>query len=296
MKIDLPSLEINYKNRVEQALDRFLPSVADEPSMLHEAMRYSVFSPGKRLRPFLTYCVGKALGASFDVLDYPAAALEIVHAFSLIHDDLPAIDDDDVRRGLPTCHKRFDEATALLAGDALLTLAFNVLARTPLSSPEIVIKMIDHLALSLGSTGLIGGEFLDIQAERKVQEEADLLKISEWKTASLIQGAMVLGALASPDCDEALVKPLGAWGRYLGIAFQIQDDILGVEGDPACLGKSAESDRRHQKATLPLLKGVDFAKKMRDQFYGLAQEVAINIDLPLEELRQWSQKMIFRDR
>ena len=228
-------------------------------------------------------------------MDYPAAAVEIVHAFSLIHDDLPALDDDDFRRGLPTCHKEFDEATAILAGDALLSLAFRILSKTPLSSSKTILKMIDCLGEFIGSQGLIGGEFLDIQAEKKIQDEACLLKISEWKTASLIQSAMTLGALTSPHYDQALGTQLNEYSRYLGIAFQIQDDILGVEGDAARLGKSTNSDKRHQKATLPLLHGIDFAKKMRNQFYEHAQDILLKANLPLEGLTRLSQKMIFRD-
>jgi len=295
MKINLPSLEAHYKSRVEQALERFLPTASQEPSGLHQAMRYSIFSPGKRLRPILTYCVGEALGASLDVLDYPAATIEMIHAFSLIHDDLPAIDDDDLRRGLPTCHKKFDEATAILAGDALLSLAFRVLAKTPLSSPETVLEMIECLGESVGSQGLIGGEFFDVQAENKRQDETCLLRISEWKTASLIQSAIMLGALTSLRCDKSLGTQLREYGRYLGIAFQIQDDILGVEGDAARLGKPTDSDRRHQKATIPLLQGVNFAKKMRDQFYEQAQDALLKTGLPLKELTKLSKKMILRD-
>jgi farnesyl diphosphate synthase len=284
-----------YKNRLEQALEKFLPLTSQEPSLLHQAMRYSALSPGKRLRPTLTYLVGKALGTPYEILDYPAAAIEIAHAFSLIHDDLPALDNDDIRRGIPTCHKKFDEATAILAGDALLVLAFRIVAQTPILSAERALSMVSCLTESIGSQGVIGGEFLDIQAERSIQTEDFILKISEWKTARLIQSAIMLGVLTCPTSDLLLQQQFDEYARNLGIAFQIQDDILGVKGNPSLLGKSTNSDKDHQKATLPLLKGVPFAEHIRDKHYNCAQEILLKLELPVEELITFNKKMIYRE-
>lgn len=282
----------DYKNRIEKALDRFLPSAEANPEGLHQAMRYSALAPGKRLRPLLIYQIGTLLGASLDVLDYPAVAVECIHVFSLIHDDLPALDDDDLRRGMLACHKKFDEATALLAGDALFALSLDILCQTPLADPKKILRMVHFCAQATGSQGLIGGEFLDVSFEGTTPEDRALIQMSEWKTARLFEASGVLSVLSSPHGDETWIRCFQTWGRYLGIAFQIQDDILGVEGDPRKLGKSTTSDARHRKATFPLLKGVGFAKEMRNHFFDQAWQAIAVFSLPSDEIKAWTARLI----
>lgn len=251
--------------RVETALDQILPPVSVQPSRLHEAMRYTVLAGGKRIRPLLAYAAGEALGLEAALLDRPACAVEMIHAYSLIHDDLPAMDDDDLRRGRPTCHRAFDEATAILAGDALQTLAFQALAEAPGLSAESRIGMVAALARASGARGMVGGQAMDLEAEGSPLDLVQLENIHIHKTGALIRVSVQMGVLAHGGLDADKAERLDHYAKCLGLAFQIQDDVLDVEGDTAQIGKTAGRDQALNKATYPALVGLAEAKAMANQ-------------------------------
>ncbi len=236
----LENFSRDCRERVEGALMRWLPRPNAPPELLHHAMRYCVLNGGKRIRPILVYATGRALALKSGQLDAPACAVELIHSYSLVHDDLPAMDDDDLRRGQPTCHKAFDEATAILAGDALQTLAFQVLARdqTMAVGAEQRLRMIENLAQASGSRGMAGGQALDLAA---VGQELDLARLEHMhihKTGALIRASVRLGTLFAPDLDTRLIRQLDRYAKCIGLAFQIRDDILDVSGDTQVLGKT----------------------------------------------------------
>ncbi|MFN3919320.1 MAG: (2E,6E)-farnesyl diphosphate synthase [Methylohalobius sp.] len=249
--------------RVEQALDRRLPSADKFPTRLHQAMRYSTLGGGKRLRPILTYVTGQTLGVPLETLDGPACAVEFIHVYSLIHDDLPAMDNDDLRRGRPTCHVKFDEATAILAGDALHALAFEVLACDPTLavSPEQRVAMIDCLAKAAGAGGMVGGQAIDLASVGLHLDLPALEMMHIHKTGALIRASVLLAALAKPDLDPSIAARLNHYAKCIGLAFQIQDDILDEECDTATLGKTQGKDRAQRKPTYPALLGLAGAKQ-----------------------------------
>ena len=251
--------------RVETALDQILPPVSVQPSRLHEAMRYTVLAGGKRIRPLLAYAAGEALGLDAALLDRPACAVEMIHAYSLIHDDLPAMDDDDLRRGRPTCHRAFDEATAILAGDALQTLAFQALAEAPGLSAESRVGMVAALARASGARGMVGGQAMDLEAEGTPLDLVQLENIHIHKTGALIRVSVQMGVLAHGGLDADKAERLDHYAKCLGLAFQIQDDVLDVEGDTAQIGKTAGRDQALNKATYPALVGLAEAKAMANQ-------------------------------
>jgi geranylgeranyl pyrophosphate synthase len=246
--------------RVEAALEVRLPSPDIQPQLLHRAMRYAVLGGGKRIRPALTYGAGFAIGLEPELLNAPACSLELIHAYSLVHDDLPAMDDDDLRRGRPTCHKAFDEATSILAGDALQTLAFQVLAadHTVPGGAEARLAMLEILALASGSRGMAGGQALDLTATTSNQDLdlAMLENIHIHKTGALIRAGVRMAVLASPDLDSETASHLDHYAKCLGLAFQIRDDILDVEGETAVIGKTRGKDQAQGKATYPALLGL----------------------------------------
>jgi geranylgeranyl pyrophosphate synthase len=252
----------HYAARAERALAQRLPAASVEPQRLHQAMRYATLDGGKRLRAALVYATGQALGASLDALDVPACAVEMVHAYSLIHDDLPCMDDDDLRRGRPTVHRAFDEATAVLAGDALQPLAFELLASDPALDVEAAcrVKMITVLAQASGSLGMAGGQALDLASVGAPMTISALEDCYRRKTGVLITASVHLGALVAANADTALVKSLVCYGDALGLAFQITDDVLDVEGTAEALGKPAGADEARGKPTYPSLLGLDAAK------------------------------------
>jgi farnesyl diphosphate synthase len=248
--------------RVAAALDRWLPGSTCPPARLHEAMRYAALNGGKRIRPMLVYAAGDALGAEPTRLDAPACAVELIHAYSLVHDDLPAMDDDDLRRGRPTCHRAFDEATAILVGDALQTLAFQVLAADPvLDGCSARIPMIEALAQASGSRGMAGGQALDLAAVGQELTLAELENLHIHKTGALIRASVRLAALACDDADTVSVRHLDHYAKCIGLAFQIRDDILDVEGDPGLIGKTRGKDAAHDKPTYPSLLGLAAARE-----------------------------------
>ena len=251
-----------YKDQVDQALDRYLPAATAQPHRLHEAMRYAVLGPGKRVRPVLVYATGEALGRSLAELDRAAVAVELIHAYSLIHDDLPAMDDDDLRRGRPTCHVAFDQATAILAGDALQALAFDVLSTPPNGADHAnAINMVKTLAQASGSLGMAGGQAIDLAAVGEALSLEQLESMHLFKTGALIRASVHLAYLASDRRDEALAASLDRYARCIGLAFQVHDDILDVEGDTEIIGKPQGSDKDANKPTYPNLLGLDGAKR-----------------------------------
>jgi len=252
-----------YAARVESALDARLPAIETEPVMLHTAMRYATLGGGKRVRAALVYATGETLGAPAAELDNAASAVELIHAFSLVHDDLPSMDNDDLRRGRPTCHKQFDEPTALLVGDALQTLAFETLSADS-NDPQVLrsrLAMVQALARASGSTGMAGGQALDIEATGKSLELEQLIQVHELKTGALIHASVNLGLLAAGTVAPEIATGLDEFGRCIGLAFQIVDDILDVTADTETLGKPQGSDLAANKATFPAVMGLEEARK-----------------------------------
>ena len=254
-----------YRDRVTQALEQRLPSVESETklSRLHQAMRYSAFSGGKRLRPILVYAAGHALEVTPNILDGLACAVELIHTYSLIHDDLPAMDDDNLRRGKATCHKAFDEATAILAGDALQALAFQLLAEdiAVINVPTIRLKMLTLLAQSVGSLGMVGGQAIDLAAVGQTLNLAELENMHLHKTGALIRTCVLLGAMSRADSSEDTLAKLDHYGKCIGLAFQIHDDILDVTTDTETLGKTQGADIALNKPTYPALLGLQGARE-----------------------------------
>ena len=239
------------QERLEDSFNAWLPAATTHPATLHEAMHYSVMDGGKRIRPTLVYASGQAAGATPQSLDRAACAIELIHAYSLIHDDLPAMDDDDLRRGKPSCHRAFDEATAILAGDALQSLAFQILASDAQSTVSEVtrLRMIKTLALAAGSRGMAGGQAIDLAATKQQLNIAELEDMHIHKTGALIRASVVLGALCSPSSAQADIEKLDHYAKCIGLAFQIRDDILDVEGEAETLGKNTGMDQRLEKST-----------------------------------------------
>jgi geranylgeranyl diphosphate synthase type II len=285
----------------QRAFDRYLAQVLPEerepPVTLHSAMRYSVLSPGKRLRPLLTLCACEAVGGDWRAALPAAAAVELVHAFSLVHDDLPAMDDDDMRRGRPTTHKKYGEAMAILAGDALLALAFQevcLLAGAGVPAARVV-EAVEWLAYSAGSAELIGGQVLDLEAEGRGVEEAEVFDIHSRKTGALMSAAVQLGALAG-RASESRRRKLAMVGRALGVAFQIRDDLLNRESSLTRLGKRAGTDEQRDKATYPKAVGVEAARGRAEQLVAQALAGLEPLGAQAENLRSLVVAVARRDR
>jgi len=254
--------------RTDRALDARLPAPRVAPARLHEAMRYVVLGDGKRFRPVLLHAAGELLGAPIERLDVPACAIELIHAYSLVHDDLPAMDDDELRRGRPTCHKAYDEATAILVGDALQALAFQLIAEDPQldALPATTrLRMLTELARAAGSRGMVGGQALDIDAVGHELSLAELENMHIHKTGALIRVSVRLGAFCADPVDEAHLHALDHYAKCIGLAFQIRDDILDVEGETAHIGKTRGKDATNGKPTYPALVGLAEAREMADR-------------------------------
>lgn len=252
-----------YQNRNSAELEFWLSQFDHQQQSLIQAMRYGLLLGGKRARPYLVYITGEMLGCELTALDTPASAIECVHAYSLIHDDLPAMDDDELRRGKATCHIEFDEATAILTGDALQTLAFTILSEGKLSQQGETkrIKMIQLLAKASGASGMCLGQALDLEAENRTVELDQLKTIHKNKTGALIKCAIRMGALAAGDAGEAILPQLDRYAEALGLAFQVQDDILDIISDTETLGKPQGSDQDLNKSTYPSLLGLEGAQQ-----------------------------------
>ena len=277
-----------YRQRVDAELARCLPAATIQPTRLHEAMRYAVLNGGKRIRPVLVYVAGTAVGAPLTALDHAACAVELIHAYSLVHDDLPCMDDDDLRRGKPTCHKAFDEATALLVGDALQSLAFQTLAQSH------SIEMINVLATAIGSRGMAGGQALDIEATGKSLNLIELENLHIHKTGALIRASVKMGALAKPDLSPDILQALDHYAKCIGLAFQIQDDILDETTDTDTLGKPQGSDRAHNKPTYPSLLGLQGSRTMAEELIDNALNSLTIFDEAADPLRQLAHYIIDR--
>ena len=249
-----------WADRCERFLDTALPHASAAPQNLHAAMRHATLGGGKRMRPLLVYATGCGLGVEDHALDAPAAAVELIHAYSLVHDDLPAMDDDALRRGRPTVHIAFDEATAILAGDALQTAAFEVLATAPFDASTRV-AMLATLARASGAAGMVGGQALDLDAVGRSLDIDALRTMHKGKTGALIRASVRLGALAASADGETLAS-LDEFADALGLAFQIRDDILDVEGDPALIGKTRGKDAAHDKPTYPSILGMQASRAL----------------------------------
>ena len=286
------------RQRVVAALERHLPSPAIPPQRLHEAMHYAALGEGKRVRPVLVYGAGQAVGADPACLDAPACAVELIHAYSLVHDDLPAMDDDNLRRGRPTCHKAYDEATAILVGDALQTLAFRVLShdRAFTAPAEVKLRMVDELALASGCRGMAGGQALDIDAVGQHIDLAELENMHIHKTGALIRASVRLGALCAADVSEDMFKHLDRYAKCIGLAFQVRDDILDVEGETEILGKTRGKDAAADKPTYPALLGLDGAREMADQLLEDAIENLQDFDERADPLRSLAHYIVGRKR
>lgn len=262
-----------HSERVESALDRLLDSTQTTPHRLHEAMRYAAQGGGKRIRPLLVYAAGQ-LGnetspSKTEMLDAAAVAVECIHAYSLVHDDMPCMDDDDLRRGRPTVHKAFDEATALLVGDALQTRAFEVLANTPGDASQCL-RMIACLAGASGSRGMAGGQAIDLENVGKKLDLAGLKEMHAMKTGALLSCAVELGGIAA-DLNPEQLAQLSRYSKALGLAFQIVDDVLDVTADSQTLGKTAGKDAAANKPTYVTLMGLDYAQQQAKEL----QEIAL---------------------
>jgi geranylgeranyl diphosphate synthase, type II len=255
--VSLDSRLQRWRARTEQQLARRLDLADPGTARLGEAMRYSALGGGKRLRPVLVYATGEALGAAPELLDNAAVAVELIHAYSLVHDDLPAMDDDDLRRGQPTCHKAYDEGTAMLAGDALQALAFEVVADDDSGLPAAArLQQIQVLAQGIGTAGMAGGQAMDLAAVGRPLSADALEGMHRRKTGALIRASVLLGAIAAGVTSGRQYNALAQYGAELGLAFQIQDDVLDVAGETAALGKTAGADALRGKPTYPSLHGL----------------------------------------
>ena len=275
------------KTLVDQALELYLPVESTEPPVIFRSARYSVFAGGKRLRPILCIAAAEAVGGPIDTVMPTACALELIHTYSLIHDDLPAMDNDDYRRGKPTSHKVFGEALAILAGDALLTDAFRIVAgQTPADSVPArkLLQVIQEVALAAGWFGMVAGQVVDIESEGKAPDEKTLHFIHTRKTGALITVSIRAGAILGGADDDAL-DALTEYGRHVGLAFQIADDILNVEGDAKALGKSTGSDRSRGKLTYPALVGVETSRRVAAELVEKALGDLTVLDERAEPLR-----------
>ncbi|HEV2386141.1 MAG TPA: farnesyl diphosphate synthase [Candidatus Acidoferrales bacterium] len=287
--MSLPALLEQDRSDVEEALDRILPAVTVPPESIHRAMRYSVFAGGKRIRPALCLEAARLFDADRRAALEVACALEFIHTYSLIHDDLPALDNDDLRRGKPTCHKQFSEALAILAGDGLLTLAFQTLAGAAID-PERRLRILQEISAAAGTVGgMVGGQVADVDAEGKAVEPATLEYIHRAKTAALIRASAASGAVAGRAGDDDVAR-IRRFGEKIGWAFQIVDDILDVEESSAALGKTAGKDEKQRKATYPALYGLERSHRMAETLRGEAIAELAGYGpraAPLEELARY---------
>jgi farnesyl diphosphate synthase len=252
------SLLESWRERTERALDARLPAPDVVPARLHEAIRYSVLGGGKRIRPALVFATGRTIGLPEEQVEAAACAIELVHVYSLVHDDLPAMDDDDLRRGRPTCHRAFDEATAILVGDGLQPLAFQLLATDP-GLPDdagVRLRLIALLAEASGTFGMAGGQAIDLAVKGKRLQIAEVEEMHSRKTGALIRASVQMAALCAPQLDRRLFEALAGFAAPIGLAFQIQDDLLDVLGDTSTLGKAAGADSERDKPTHPAVIGI----------------------------------------
>lgn len=282
------------KKLVDERLDKLLPAETEEPSIIHKAMRHSVFAGGKRVRPILILASGESLSGDRDVLLHLGAGIEMMHTYSLIHDDLPALDNDDLRRGVPTCHKVFGEALAILAGDALMTRCYQVLADLPGLPDTARMEIIREVATATGTVnGMIGGQVVDLASEGKEVEARVLEYIHYSKTGALLKACVRCGAIASGANDEEM-QSLTEFGSKIGLVFQIVDDILDVTSSSEVLGKTAGKDEKVKKATYPALYGIDASREKARELMSSALEDIRDFDEKAEPLRSLARFVVNR--
>ncbi|QIQ22391.1 (2E,6E)-farnesyl diphosphate synthase [Zophobihabitans entericus] len=283
----------SYSDRVETALNQYLGQLSS--SQLTLAMQYSLLAGGKRVRPFLVYATGEMFGVTPDKLDAPACAIEAIHTYSLIHDDLPAMDNDNLRRGKPTCHIQFGEATAILAGDSLQTLAFSILAGEQALPIESRMKMIQELAQASGASGMCLGQTMDLAAEHQHINLEQLKQIHHYKTGVLIQAAVRLGLYSAGASAHQYQPILDKYSQAIGLAFQVQDDILNVIGNTEKMGKPQGSDEQLEKSTYPSLMGLTAAKETAQQLYHQAISALDQLPMNSDALRSLAHFIVRRD-
>jgi geranylgeranyl pyrophosphate synthase len=282
----------SWRSRMEDALAARLPAATEVPTRLHEAMRYSVLGGGKRIRPALLFATAETLGLTEDQVEAAACAIELIHVYSLVHDDLPAMDDDDLRRGRPTCHKAFDEATAVLVGDALQPLAFQLLARDPAlpSSPAIRLRLIDILSEASGTFGMAGGQAIDLAVQGQQLDIAQVEDMHARKTGAVIRASVLMAAECVPQLEANLYAALNDFATAIGLAFQIQDDLLDVLGDVSTLGKATGADRERDKPTHPAIIGIEASQDRVHLLHGQALDALEPFGeraAPLRSLANW---------
>ncbi len=284
-----------YQTRVDNALDRFLPTAEQTPTKLHEAMRYAVLGGGKRIRPVLAYATAECFGADLAKVDSAACAVELIHCYSLVHDDLPAMDNDDLRRGRPTCHKVYGDAMALLAGDALQCFAIEILSHQCENNAEALthLKMIATISSASGSTGMAGGQAIDLASVGKSLSKEELEQMHRLKTGALIEASVCVGAIAG-QCDENTLEKIKQYAQCIGLAFQIRDDLLDIESDTETLGKPQGSDQKHSKPTYPSILGLDGARKMALEMHESALGALRDFGEEVDPLRWLSDYIVKR--
>ncbi len=283
-----------HQSRFEDTLRRVLPQAETVPQRLHAAMRYSVLEGGKRVRPLLAFAAGELSGAAVERVGIAAAAVELIHAYSLVHDDMPCMDDDVLRRGKPTCHVEYDEATALLVGDALQSLAFQLLSEHCLSEDAArQLQMIKLLAAASGSRGMAGGQAIDLASVGKQLTLPELEQMHIHKTGALIRAAILLGAYCG-NLDQPQLDKLDRYGKCIGLAFQVVDDVLDSEADTATLGKTAGKDANNDKPTYVTLLGVQAARKMAAELHGDALDALAEFGVAAQRLRELADFIVKR--
>ena len=282
------------QKRVDAALDKWVPAETQDPATIHKAMRYSLFAGGKRVRPLLAIAAAEAVSDSTEGVENAACSLELIHTYSLIHDDLPALDNDDLRRGRPTCHKVFGDAMAILAGDSLLTLAFEVLGKLPHTDANRRIQLVTELAVASGTVGgMIGGQVNDIEGEGKAPNAELLDSIHRAKTGALLRASVRMGAIYA-GASEAQLAALTEFGEHVGLAFQIVDDVLDVEESSETLGKTAGKDAAQQKITFPAVYGLEKSRVMAEHERGAAYEALEAFGDRAARLRQLADLVVHR--
>jgi geranylgeranyl pyrophosphate synthase len=286
----------SWQARMESALALRLPAPDVVPARLHEAMRYTVLGGGKRIRPALLFAAARAVGRTEEEVEGAACAIELIHVYSLVHDDLPAMDDDDLRRGRPTCHKAYDEATAVLVGDALQTLAFQVLTRDPAlpASPAIRLQLVELLAEASGSFGMAGGQAIDLAVQGKQLGVAQVEEMHSRKTGALIRVSVMMAAACAPSLDSRLQEALAGFANPIGLAFQIQDDLLDVLGDVSTLGKATGADSERAKPTHPAIIGIEASQERVRLLHAEALDALAPLGARAELLRSLADWLLSR--
>ncbi len=284
-----------HQHRFEEVLSHLLPQPDVAPQRLHQAMRYSVLDGGKRVRPLLAFAAGELAGADMARVDIAAAAVELIHAYSLVHDDMPCMDDDVLRRGKPTCHVQFDEATALLVGDSLQSLAFQLLSEHRLSDdPARQLQMVKLLAVASGSRGMAGGQAIDLASVGRQLSVPELEFMHIHKTGALIRAAILLGAQCGRVLEQSQMDRLDHFGKCVGLAFQVVDDVLDTEADTATLGKTAGKDADNDKPTYVTLLGVQAAKRMAADLHQEAKEALVSFGDNARRMHELADFIVLR--